>query len=167
MPAQQVMTIGRLGKATGTNIETIRYYEKIGMLPAPGRTAGNYRSYAHEHVRRLGFIRRARELGFSIEDVREFLRLAQHGENPCADVDRIVARHLAVTEEKIAALQRLRRELRDTLSACHGGRVAACHVLRALAPGGDAAALQTPPARGRTPARWRRQGPRVLKKAGA
>src|SRR5262249_3138110 len=136
----------------------IRYYEKIGLLPAPRRTAGNYRSYAHEHVRRLGFVRRARELGFSIEDVRELLRLAEHGENPCADGDRVVEGHLAVSEEKIAALRRLRRELRDTLAACQGGRIAACHVLRALSPGGDA---PTPkgdaPRRGPTRTGWFRR----------
>src|SRR5258707_11737716 len=75
------LTIGQLGQATGTKVETIRYYEKIGLLPAPGRTTGNYRSYAAEHLQRLGFIRRARELGFSIEEVRELLKLAAHGES--------------------------------------------------------------------------------------
>jgi DNA-binding transcriptional MerR regulator len=76
------LTIGQLGRATDTKIETIRYYEKIGLLPEPRRTSGNYRSYAAEHLQRLGFIRRARELGFSIEDVRELLKLAARGERP-------------------------------------------------------------------------------------
>jgi DNA-binding transcriptional MerR regulator len=80
------------------------------------------------------FIRRARELGFSIEDVRELLELAGHRERPCADVDRIVARHLATTELKIAALKRLRGELRSTLAACKGGRIADCRVVQALSP---------------------------------
>jgi DNA-binding transcriptional MerR regulator len=129
-----VLTIGRLGRATGTKIETIRYYEKIGLLPAPRRTSGNYRSYAAEHLQRLGFIRRARELGFSIEDVRELLKLAAHGEQPCEDVDKLVERHLETTEKKIEALTRLRRELRGTLASCKGGRIAECRVIQALSP---------------------------------
>lgn len=128
------LTIGQLGQATGTKIETIRYYEKIGLLPAPKRTAGNYRSYAAEHLQRLGFIRRARELGFTIEDVRELLKLAAHGERPCEQVDQFVARHLETTERKIEALTRLRRELRDTLNSCKGGRIAECRVVQALFP---------------------------------
>jgi DNA-binding transcriptional MerR regulator len=126
------LTIGQLGKATATKVETIRYYERIGLLPAPGRTTGNYRSYANEHVRDLAFIRRARELGFAIDDVRELLELAGHREGPCAQIDQIVTRHLATTEKKITALKRLRRELRDTLTACNGGRIADCGIVQAL-----------------------------------
>jgi DNA-binding transcriptional MerR regulator len=129
-----VLTIGQLGLATDTKIETIRYYEKIGLLPVPRRTSGNYRSYAGEHMQRLGFIRRARELGFSIEDVRELLKLAAHGEEPCEEVDQLTARHLETTEKKIEALTRLRRELRDTLDSCKGGRIAECRVIQALSP---------------------------------
>ncbi len=94
------LTIGQLGRTTDTKIETIRYYEKIGLLPAPRRTAGNYRSYTVEHLQRLGFIRRARELGFTIEDVRELLKLAGHGEKPCEEVDQLVARHLETNRAK-------------------------------------------------------------------
>jgi DNA-binding transcriptional MerR regulator len=114
--------------------ETIRHYERIGLLRAPDRTRGNYRSYARGHVESLMFIRRARELGFSIEDVRELLELAEHRERPCAEVDGIAARHLATTELKIAALKRLRGELRGTLAACEGGRIADCRVVQALSP---------------------------------
>jgi DNA-binding transcriptional MerR regulator len=128
------LTIGQLSRATDTKIETIRYYEKIGLLPAPRRTTGNYRSYATEHLQRLGFIRRARELGFSIEDVRELLKLATHGERPCEEVDQLVAHHLEATEQKIAALTRLRRDLRETLNSCQGGRIAECRVIQALSP---------------------------------
>jgi DNA-binding transcriptional MerR regulator len=128
------LTIGQLGRATDTKIETIRYYERIGLLPEPSRTTGNYRSYATEHLQRLGFIRRTRELGFSIEEVRELLKLAAHGERPCEEVDQLVARHLETTERKIEALRRLRRELRDTLASCKGGRIAECRVVQALAP---------------------------------
>ena len=128
------LSIGRVGAATGTKVETIRYYERIGLLPKPDRTAGNYRLYASEHVHRLAFIRRARELGFAIENVRELLELAGHRERPCAGIDQIAARHLAMIEAKIATLKRLRRELRDTLAACAGGRTAECRVVQALSP---------------------------------
>jgi DNA-binding transcriptional MerR regulator len=128
------LSIGQVGEATATKVETIRYYERIGLLPKPDRTSGNYRSYASEHVHRLAFIRRARELGFSIEDVRELLELAGHRENPCAGIDQIAARHLAMIEGKITTLRRLRRELRDTLAACAGGRIAECRVVQALSP---------------------------------
>jgi DNA-binding transcriptional MerR regulator len=128
------LTIGQLGEATDTKVETIRYYEKIGLLPAPRRTTGNYRSYAAEHLQRLGFIRRARELGFAIEEVRELLELAAHGEKPCEEVDQLAASHLEATERKIEALMRLRRELRHTLKSCKGGRVADCRIIQALSP---------------------------------
>jgi DNA-binding transcriptional MerR regulator len=128
------LTIGQLGRAADTKVETIRYYEKIGLLPAPRRTAANYRSYAPEHLERLRFIRRTRELGFTIDDVRELLQLAAAGESPCEKVDRLVARHLEATEQKIEALRRLRRELRDTLSSCKGGRIAECRVIQAFSP---------------------------------
>jgi len=128
------LSIGQVGAATGTKVETIRYYERIGLLPKPDRTSGNYRSYPSEHVHRLAFIRRARELGFAIEDVRELLDLAGHSERPCAGIDQIAARHLTMIEAKIATLKRLRRELRDTLAACAGGRVAECRVVQALSP---------------------------------
>jgi Cu(I)-responsive transcriptional regulator len=134
MKAPAQITIGQLAKATGTKTETIRYYERISLLRAPDRTRGNYRSYAGVHVQSLTFIRRARELGFSIEDVRELLELAGHRDRPCADVDRIAARHLATTELKIAALKRLRGELQSTLAACKGGRIADCRVVQALSP---------------------------------
>lgn len=129
------LTIGQLGRATDTKVETIRFYEKIGLLPAPRRTAGNDRSYAAEHLQRLGFIRRARELGFTIEEVRQLLKLAAHDERPCEEVDQLVAHHLEATERKIAALTRLRHELRQTLNSCKGGRVAECRGIQALSPG--------------------------------
>jgi Cu(I)-responsive transcriptional regulator len=128
------LSIGQVGKATATKVETVRYYERIGLLPKPERTSGNYRSYESVHVQRLAFIRRARELGFSIEDVRELLDLAGHRENPCAEIDQIATRHLAMIEAKITTLKRLRGELRSTLAACAGGRIADCRVVQALSP---------------------------------
>jgi DNA-binding transcriptional MerR regulator len=133
------LTIGQLGRATGTKVETIRYYEKVGLLTAPRRTAANYRDYTPEHVERLSFIRRTRGLGFTIEDVRELLKLASEREERCDEVDHLVARHLETTERKIEALTRLRTELRTTLNSCKGGRIAECGVIQALSPAADGA----------------------------
>ena len=106
----------------------------VRLLPKPNRTAGNYRSYDAEHLSRLGFIRRAHQLGFSVADVRELLGLLERQESSCAAVDLLVGWHLATVEQKIAALKRLRGELRETLTACKGGRIAECRVIQALSP---------------------------------
>src|SRR3546814_16335978 len=94
---------------------TIRYYEKIGLLPAPDRTAGNYRSYSATHLGRLSFIRRARDLGFSIEQVRDLLGLSDQRDRPCEAVDAIAREHLSEVERKIRDLQALHRELASIL----------------------------------------------------
>src|SRR3546814_9271500 len=101
------LTLGDLAKATGTKVVTVRYYERIGLLPPPERTAGNYRAYEPPHLERLRFIRRCRDLGFTLDEVRELLRLSSQEGKACAEVDRIAAAHLAETEEKIADLTRL------------------------------------------------------------
>jgi MerR family mercuric resistance operon transcriptional regulator len=88
------LTIGRLADGAGVNLETIRYYERIGLMPKPGRTEGGHRNYASAHVRRLTFIRRARELGFAIEDIRALLDLAEPGRVSCGEVQKIAALHL-------------------------------------------------------------------------
>src|SRR3546814_19125729 len=100
------LTIGEAARATGTKAETIRYYERIGLLPRPGRTAGNYRSYGADDVARLSFVRRARGPGFSLDQVRELLDLSERSDRPCDTVDAIACTHLAEVERKIAALGR-------------------------------------------------------------
>ena len=126
-------SIGQLAKATGTAVETVRYYEKIGLLPKVARTSGNYRSYGSGEADRLGFIRRARDLGFSIEQVRALLSLADERDRECSDVDRLAKQHLAEVERKIAGLQALRRELSSVIEQCQSGTVAECRILKALA----------------------------------
>ena len=126
------MTIGQLGRATGTAVETVRYYEKIGLLPKAARTAGNYRSYGSAEVDRLGFIRKARDLGFSIEQVRALLSLSDERDRDRDDVDRIAKQHLAEVDRKIADLTALRRELSTVIEQCESGTVAECRILRAL-----------------------------------
>lgn len=129
------LSIGALGKATATKVETIRFYEKIGILPAPPRTSGNYRSYGEDHVRRLGFVRRARDLGFPLEAVRAMLALADQPDRPCGEVDALVLEQLREVERKIGDLQRLREELDRLAHQCRGGhRIADCRIIEALSP---------------------------------
>ena len=126
--------IGDLARTTGTKVETIRWYEKQGLLPRPTRTAGNYRTYSKQELVRLSFIRRARDLGFSLDQVRALLELAENRESDCASVDCLVAEHLAEIDRKVADLNALRGELSALLSSCRGGKVADCCIIDALAP---------------------------------
>jgi DNA-binding transcriptional MerR regulator len=128
------MNIGELARASDTNVETIRYYERIGLLPAPPRTAGNYRNYSATHASRLSFTRRARDLGFSIEQIRALLRLADQKQQPCEAVDVIARAHLAEVKRKLADLTALRRELESLIAQCRLGTIAECRILEALAP---------------------------------
>lgn len=129
------MNIGRLGRLTDTKVETIRYYERIGLLPSPPRTGGNYRAYDAGHVRRLSFIRRARGLGFHLDTIRALLDVADRPDQPCADVDALARAQIREVEDKIADLTCLRDELVRIVGQCHGGRVADCHIIEALSPG--------------------------------
>jgi Cu(I)-responsive transcriptional regulator len=129
------MSIGEVAKATAIKIVTIRYYEQIGLVPAPSRTEGNYRAYSQEHLRRLRFIRRCRGLGFTLVQVRELLRLSSKKNQECSEVDRLTARHLADVEEKISDLKRLLKELRRLSACCRGdGLIADCRIIEALSP---------------------------------
>src|SRR2546429_5043204 len=112
------IAIGRLAKHTGTNIETIRYYERVGLWPTPARSAGGYRLFGTEHLKRLNFIRRARTLGFSIGEVRTLLRLADERKRPCAQVRVVAATHLADVRTKNAGLKGMERVLRGTGAEC-------------------------------------------------
>ncbi len=127
-------SIGELAQQTGTKVETIRYYERIGLLPPPARTGGNYRAYARGHLEQLSFIRRGRDLGFSLDAVRELLRLSDDRGQSCADVDRIARLHLIEVERKLADLRALRAELRQLLEHCQHGTIAECRIIEALAP---------------------------------
>ncbi len=126
------MKIGELSRVTGTNIETIRYYERIGLLPEPDRTAANYRSYGDPHRARLTFVRHSRDLGFTIEEIRSLLDLSADPGRDCSEADRIASRHLAQVEEKIAQLTLLRDELTRIVGRCRGGVAADCRVIEAL-----------------------------------
>src|SRR5262252_8116423 len=114
------LPIGELSKRTGVNIETIRYYERINMLPTPLRTASGRRIYGETDVRILAFVRRARELGFSLDDVRALLRLGAPKNATCAEVKKIAAHHLQHIRTKMTDLAKLERLLAKTLARCSG-----------------------------------------------
>lgn len=133
MPSDFV-TIGELAKTTDTKIETIRYYERIGLLPAPARTSGNYRIYSESQIGRLSFVRRARDLGFTIEEVRGLLSLSDQKARSCEAVDAIARQHLAEVDSKITDLTALRRELDSIINQCSCGTIAECQIIEALSP---------------------------------
>ena len=139
MNGKERITIGDLAKGTGTKVVTVRYYEQIGLLPVPSRTAGNYRTYSNEHMRRLRFIRRCRDLGFTLDQIRDLLRLSSQKDEECGEVDRITAQHLIEVEQKISDLKRLAKELRRLNNCCQGnGIVADCRIIEALSPSREA-----------------------------
>lgn len=112
------MKIGVLAKHTGCEVETIRYYEREGLLPTPPRTEGNYRRYGERDVERLMFIRHCRSLGMSLDDIRTLQHFQAKPELACDEVDAMLDRHLAQTEMQIAALQRLQKQLQTLRDAC-------------------------------------------------
>lgn len=129
---QRGVTIGQLAKAAGVNLETVRYYERIGLMPAPARTGGGHRAYDAQHIRLLAFIRRARELGFGIDDVRALLALCAPGHRSCADVRMIAGAHLAKVRAKLADLAKLETILAETIARCSGEPSPPCPVLDML-----------------------------------
>ena len=135
MASQVSLSIGALAKATGTTVEAIRWYERVGVLPMPERTKGNYRIYRTAHLERLGFVRRARDIGFTLDQVRELLRLADDRNRSCDAVDRVARQHLEEVERKIGDLEALRRELQGLIGQCHRGTVDECRIIGALSPG--------------------------------
>lgn len=124
--------IGRLSAETGVNIETIRYYERIGIMPAPPRTEGGQRIYGAEHLKRLTFIRRCRELGFSLDEIRVLLGLAGGHALTCAEVSDMAHGHIADIRQKVKDLKKLERVLTDLAARCHGRKVPECPILDAL-----------------------------------
>jgi DNA-binding transcriptional MerR regulator len=129
-------SIGDLSRRTGVKIPTIRYYEQMGLIPAPERTEGNQRRYDRRARDRLAFIRHGRDLGLSIEAIRDLIDLSGHPEKPCAGADRIAAQHLSDIREKIARLKKLEHELERIVSHCAGHTVEDCYVIRALSDHG-------------------------------
>ena len=125
--------IGVAAARSGVKVPTIRYYEQIGLLPKPPRTKSNRRSYEAADLRRLAFIRHARELGFCIDAIRALLTLRDNPDQSCAAADRIARARLDEVERRIDALVVLKAELQRMITACSRGRVAECRVIEVLA----------------------------------
>lgn len=129
---QRHFSIGELSKRTGVGVPTIRYYGDIGLLPEAARGPGGHRIFGEEHLKRLVFIRRCRELGFSQDDVRALLASAGQRGAPCANVDRLAREHLEAVRQKIADLRALERALEGMVTGCQGDVVDECAIIDAL-----------------------------------
>jgi DNA-binding transcriptional MerR regulator len=128
-----MLSIGELSRRTAVKVPTIRYYEQVGLMPAPPRTEGKQRRYGPAEVSRLNFIRHARELGFEVEAIRELLMLSENPDQSCVEADRIARRHMVEVERRIEQLTALRTELKRMVSECSHGRVGECRVIQVLA----------------------------------
>jgi Cd(II)/Pb(II)-responsive transcriptional regulator len=128
------MRIGELARATGTHVETIRYYEREGLLPAPARSEGNYRMYDDSHVDRLLFIRHCRQLDMTLDEIRVLLRFKDAPEAHCGEVDAVLEQHIAHVGARIAELQALQSHLLELRAQCQHaqGASADCGILQEL-----------------------------------
>ncbi|MFZ5790661.1 MAG: MerR family transcriptional regulator [Pseudomonadota bacterium] len=140
MPKEK-LSIGQLGAQTGCKVQTIRYYEQIGLMPAPVRTEGNQRRYGQQHMARLAFIRHSRELGFPLEAIRELLSLVDVPDRPCAAADAIARRQLEAVERRIKQLTALKAEFERMIAACSGGKICECRIIEVLADSSHAHCL--------------------------
>ncbi len=124
--------IGVLSRETGVNIETIRYYERIGIMPKPDRTPGGYRQFSQDELKRLTFVRKCRELGFSLREVRTLLELVDSDHFSCGEIHELTVRHLRAIDEKMARLDKLKTVLTSMSNQCSRGDVPACPIVDAL-----------------------------------
>lgn len=127
-----MLSIGALSRQTGTKVQTIRYYEQIGLMPEPGRTSGGQRRYEPQDLDRLAFIRHGRQLGFPLEAIREFLDLSDNPDQSCSHVDSIAQRQLVQVRQRILRLQALEAELQRMIANCDGASGQDCNVLKVL-----------------------------------
>lgn len=127
-----MFSIGDLSRRTGVKVPTIRYYEETGLIEPPERSAGNQRRYSRDALERLAFIRHARDLGLSVEAIRELVVLGKDPDRSCAEIDRIAVEHLREIRGRIARLKRLEKELTRIVASCRHGKVDDCQVIRSL-----------------------------------
>lgn len=141
MPKQE-FSIGQLAAQTGCKVQTIRYYEQIGLMPEPLRTEGNQRRYGQRHAARLAFVRHSRELGFPLDAIRELLGLADVPDRSCAAADAIARRQLEAVERRIKQLTALKAEFKRMIEQCRGGKICECRVIEVLADSSHAHCLK-------------------------
>jgi MerR family mercuric resistance operon transcriptional regulator len=128
----ELLTRGTLAASSGCNLETIRYYEQIGLLPPPPRSQGGHRLYGQDLIKRLTFVRRSRELGFTLDEIRQLLRLVDGSQYTCAQVETLVHEHARDISRKIADLKKLKSVLEAMASECTGGEMPECPIIDAL-----------------------------------
>jgi len=126
------LAIGTLARLTGCKVETIRYYERIGILPEPPRNSGGQRRYRAWHLKRLNFVRRARDLGFTLADVRGLLRLVDERDHSCEEVRTMALGHLEAVRARLADLEAMEAVLGEMVARCEGGKVPDCPIIDAL-----------------------------------
>ena len=126
------LAIGALSRRTRVKIETVRYYERIGLLPPPARSEGGHRLYGGGHLMRLNFVRRARDLGFTLDEVRALLALAEKRDRPCAEASEVASGHLSDVRTKIADLRAMERALVAMVARCAEGSTPECPLIEAL-----------------------------------
>lgn len=129
----QSLTIGQLAEQSRCSVQIVRHYEEEGLLPEPPRTAGNQRRYNARHLQRLQFIRHSRDLGFSLQDIREMVHLSDQLGQSCQAIDAIARQHLENVERRISQLQVLRKELKRMVGECSNGRISDCRIIETLA----------------------------------
>ena len=125
-------SIGQVAKQTDIKIPTIRYYEDIGLLAPPSRSAGNQRRYSQTQLERLMFVKHARQLGFSLEAVASLAELSSHRHTDCSSIDKIAQQHLSQVTQRIKLLKKLQKELNRIVSTCSAGKVTECYVIESL-----------------------------------
>ena len=126
------ITRGVLAQQSAVNSETIRYYEKIGLMPHPVRSQGGHRLYNDDHLKRLVFIRRCRELGFSLEEIKNLLGLVDTGEYSCDEVKLRTEAHLKDIQQKVRDLKKMEGLLKDLVAECRNGNLSSCPIVEAL-----------------------------------
>lgn len=129
---RSLFSIGQMAKSGNCKVQTIRYYEQVGLLPVANRTRGNQRIYTQQHMDRLTFIRHSRELGFSLDQIKEMLSLSDDPTHSCSDVDSIAHNHLKDVESKIVRLQSMQKELKRMIRECSGDQVSNCRIIQVL-----------------------------------
>ncbi len=132
-----MLSIGDLSRQTGVKVPTIRYYEQMGLISAPERSSGNQRRYTGKELERLSFIRHARELGLTIEAIRDLVKLSANPDMPCGEAHEIASQHLAVLTGRIAQLRKLKKELERITATCDAAYIGECYVIQALSDHGQ------------------------------
>jgi Cd(II)/Pb(II)-responsive transcriptional regulator len=131
---REQLKIGELAKRAGAGVETIRFYERAGLMPAPARTDGNYRLYAPQHVERMRFIRHCRSLNMTLDEIRRLLSLQDEPEQSCAGVNQLLDRHIDEVATRIDELQALQQHLKELRARCQATRTTReCEILHTLA----------------------------------